>query len=68
MTSVTNDLGLCGSDDGYFGAKKIENGYLVGESYNYGTDDARCCPSLHYLTKVILEKNKLVFHSKEKLK
>jgi hypothetical protein len=68
FTSVTNSYTICGCEDGFFNASKIENGYLIGESYCYGSNDARCCPSFHYLAKVRFEKNKFVFINKEKIK
>jgi len=48
-----------------FFPKKIQNGYLVGESTCYGPDDANCCPSIHYLSKVKLVNGKLLSQGRE---
>lgn len=50
-----------------FMAKKIENGYLYGESYCYQDGDGHCCPSLHYATKVLCKNDKLVVAEKRQL-
>lgn len=69
LASVTPDQEISGCNIyGHFTAKKIDNGYLIGNSSCYGEDDAFCCPSLNYITKVSLSKDTLVFHSKDKIK
>lgn len=48
---------------GGFWAESIENNYILGNSNCYAEGDARCCPSLHYETRVIFENDKLRFFS-----
>ena len=60
------DIGLTKSIN--FWPTKIENGYLVGSSYNWADSDEECCPSLKYLTKLKLSNNKLVYDSETKIK
>lgn len=57
---------LKGCDKGKFIPKKIENGFLVGESLCFKDSDPRCCPSLKYRTTVKLENSRLVLVKKEK--
>ncbi|GAA4470068.1 hypothetical protein GCM10023093_30560 [Nemorincola caseinilytica] len=67
LNSVTSDGDICGCDEygGYFRATGIENGLLTGTSSCYTKDDPRCCASLAYDTKVRLDGNKLILHSKD---
>lgn len=70
LKSVSRGYEICGCEKpmGFidiFRTKKIEKGYLIGESHCYTTKDAHCCPSLLYLTKVKLKNDKLEFYSKE---
>jgi hypothetical protein len=46
---------------GYFWARKIENNLIVGNSSCYSGDDAMCCPSIHYETKVAFDNNELKY-------
>jgi len=52
---------------GYFWARKIENNLIVGNSSCYSGDDAMCCPSLHYKTKVAFDNNELKYVSKKRI-
>lgn len=66
FTSVTNAVEI--SDcEGVFSPKKIENNYLIGNSFCFGPDDTVWNPSVQYSTKVKLSNNKLVFNSKTKM-
>ncbi|WP_281297902.1 hypothetical protein [Flavobacterium limnophilum] len=67
FTNVTSsrDLADC---EGTFLPKKIESGYLIGNSSCFGSDDNLWSPSINYITKVKLESHKLVFKSKVKAK
>jgi len=67
LVNVTSDRDVCGCN-GNFRVRKIENNLIVGSSSCYAEDDARCCPSLHYETKVAFENNKLKYVSKIKMK
>jgi hypothetical protein len=67
LVNVTSEGDVCGCN-GNFRARKIENNFLVGHSSCYTEDDARCCPSLHYETKVEFENGKLNFVSKKNIK
>lgn len=51
---------------GSFWARKIENNFITGNSSCYSGDDALCCPSLHYKTKVAFDNNKLKYVSKKR--
>lgn len=68
LASVTKDYELTDCVAGYFWPATINNGYLIGNSYCYDSEDAHCCPSLKYLTKVKFSKNKLVYQSQNKIK
>ncbi len=54
--SPDSEFSIC---DGDFRAKRILDNLLIGTSSCYGPDDARCCPSLYYETKVAFENGKL---------
>jgi hypothetical protein len=49
--------------EGVFGSRneliKISNGVIFLEVYEHTYDDARCCPSLMTLTKLVLRNNKI---------
>ena len=53
---------------GYFWARKIENNLIVGNSSCFSGDDAMCCPSLHYKTKVAFDNNQLKYVSKKRVR
>jgi len=67
LVNVSNDKELCGCN-GSFRALRIEDNHLIGQSSCYSEQDAMCCPSLNYETKVALTDNKLVFVSKKEMK
>lgn len=62
-----SDEQLKGCDKGKFYPKKIENGFLIGESLCFKDSDARCCPSLKFRTTVKLESDRLISVKKEKI-
>ncbi len=66
LTNVTNDHELTKCENGYFWPTEIQNGYLIGNSICYDSEDPNCCPSLRFSTKTIFLKNKLVLHSQSK--
>ena len=68
LASVNRSDQISGCSDGQFFCRKIENGYLIGNSQCYAEADSRCCPSLEYSTKVKLQNEKLVFFASDKLK
>lgn len=53
---------------GFIYATKIENGYLICDTYCCTENDSYAEPSLKYLTKFKLTKNKLVYDSQHKVK
>jgi len=67
LASVTSNQNVSGCM-GYFWARKIENNLIVGNSSCFTGDDAICCPSLHYKTKVAFDNNGLKYVSKKRLK
>jgi hypothetical protein len=60
IITITNNNEISYCQSGIFRAKEIKNGILIGNSYCYKEEDPRCCPSLEYITKVQLIKNKLI--------
>ncbi len=52
---------------GAFWARKIKRNLIVGKSSCYSADDANCCPSLHYKTKVAFDNNQLKVLSKKRM-
>jgi len=66
LATVTSHQDVSGCI-GYFWARKIENNLIVGYSSCYSGDDAKCCPSLHYKTKVAFENNELKYVSKKRI-
>ena len=71
FVSVTPDNEVCGgimNRGDNFMPYKIQGGFLIGKTVSYQDDDAMCCPSLEYNTKVKFNGNKLVFNSKCKAK
>ena len=58
------DLSGC---NGYFWARRIENNLIIGNSSCFAPEDAMCCPSLHYQTKVAFDSNELKFVSKRSI-
>jgi len=53
---------------GTFWARKIKRKLIVGKSSCYSAEDANCCPSLHYKTKVAFENNTLKVLSKKRMR
>ena len=53
-------------DKGKFYPKKIEKGFLIGESQCFKDSDPHCCPSLKYRTTVKLENDRLISIEKKK--
>lgn len=53
---------------GTFWARKIKRNLIVGKSSCYSAEDANCCPSLHYKTKVAFENNTLKVLSKKRMR
>lgn len=53
---------------GTFWARKIKRNLIVGKSSCYSAEDANCCPSLHYKTKVAFENNTLKVLSKKRIR
>lgn len=53
---------------GIFWARKIKDNVIEGKSSCYAADDAVCCPSLHYRTKVAFENNTLKVLSKKRIR
>lgn len=53
---------------GTFWARKIKRNLIIGKSSCYSADDANCCPSLHYKTKVAFENNTLKVLSKKRIR
>lgn len=53
---------------GTFWARKIEDNVIEGNSSCYSADDAMCCPSLHYKTKVAFDANALKVLSKKRMR
>jgi len=68
LEDVTNEDYICGcKKEGWphrFRYQKIEDGFLKGVSECH-YQDAHCCPSLYFRTKVNFTKGKLQFHSAE---
>jgi hypothetical protein len=68
LEDVTNEAAICGCKEGgwpsRFRLQKIEDGFLEGVSECH-YQDAHCCPSLYFRTKVEFSKGKLQFHSAE---
>jgi hypothetical protein len=66
LASITSDEDISGCElGGDFRVWQIKDGLLLGESLCYDNDDARCCPSLNYLTFVGLNYTDFVFLMKE---
>lgn len=63
LASVTDNRDLMDCR-GYFRARKIVNNYIEGNSSCYSSDDAECCPSLHYETKLVFSDDSLRLVSK----
>ena len=53
---------------GTFWARKIKDNVIEGNSSCYAADDAVCCPSLHYKTRVAFENNVLKVLSKKRIR
>ncbi len=53
---------------GTFWARKIKDNLIEGNSSCYAADDAMCCPSLHYKTKVAFENNTLKVLPKKRIR
>jgi len=49
-------------------ARKIKDNVIEGHSSCYAADDAVCCPSLHYKTRVAFENNVLKVLSKKRIR
>lgn len=68
LEDVTNEADICGCKEGgwpsRFRLQKIEDGFFKGVSECH-YQDAHCCPSLYFKTKVKFTKGKLQFHSAE---
>lgn len=68
LKDVANEDDICGCiEEGWphqFRYQKIEDGYLKGISMCH-YQDAHCCPSLYFTTKVAFNKGKLKFDSSE---
>ena len=65
LEAVTSNQDVSGCV-GYFWARKIKNNFIEGNSSCYSGDDALCCPSLHYKTKVAFNNNELKYVSKKR--
>lgn len=65
LAAVTSNMDVSGCA-GYFWAREIENNFITGNSSCYSADDALCCPSLHYKTKVAFDNNELKYVSKKR--
>ena len=68
ITCITADGEITGCQNGSFRAKKIKDGFLIGNSSCYNDGDASCCPSLEYVTKVKLINKSLKYNSKALIK
>lgn len=68
LKGITHGSKVCGCSDGNFTPTKIAEGSLYGVSTCWGPEDAHCCPSLEYNTKVAFDGNGLKFVSKVKVK
>jgi hypothetical protein len=66
LATVTGHQDLSGCN-GYFWARRIENNLIIGNSSCFAAEDAMCCPSLHYQTKVAFDSNELKFVSKRSI-
>lgn len=66
LKNITQSPKLCGSYDGYFNPESIYENMLVGNSYCYDKNDATCCPSLFFFTKVKFNNNKLYLVTQKK--
>ena len=53
---------------GTYWARKIKDNLIEGISSCYSADDAMCCPSLHYKTKVAFDANALKVLSKKRMR
>lgn len=53
------------NEGGNFYPEKIDSGFIIGESVCWDEEDATCCPSLKYISKVKLDKGKLINFSKQ---
>jgi hypothetical protein len=66
LVNVTGDNEISGCT-GDFRISKIENNLIVGHSSCYTENDARCCPSEFFETKILFKNNKLKCGEKRKI-
>jgi hypothetical protein len=65
LATVTGHQNVSGCT-GFFLARKIKNNLILGNSSCYSGNDAMCCPSIHYKTKVAFDNNELKYVSKKR--